>query len=247
MKRLNWQVVLCACLLALSAVFYFVHYLIFKDAHHIFIYMFGDIAFVFTEVLLVTVIIHRVLEARERKARLVKLNMVIGAFFSEAGDQLLRTLSEHDPVIEQLQQQFTPENESVTKRLETIRQCLTTHDHKIETSKLDMASLKAFLIGKRNFLLRLLENPSLLEHESFTDVLWAVFHLTEELHARADLDGLPETDIDHLDGDVQRVYGRLSLQWLEYMKHLGESYPYLFSLAMRINPFDRSASAIVEK
>ena len=86
MKRINWQVVLCACLLALSAVFYSIHYLIFKDAHHIFIYMFGDIAFVFTEVLLVTVIIHRVLEARERKARLVKLNMVIGAFFSEAGD-----------------------------------------------------------------------------------------------------------------------------------------------------------------
>jgi len=30
-------------------------------------------------------------------------------------------------------------------------------------------------------LLGLLGNPNLLEHDSFTDLLWAVFHLMEEL------------------------------------------------------------------
>ena len=247
MKRINWQVILGLALLALSALFYGLHYLIFRDPHHIFIYMMGDIGFVFVEVLMVTLIIHRVLDAREKKARLIKLNMVIGAFFSEVGEDLLRTLSEHDPIIDNIQQEFRSENESVMKQLEAMRQCLSTHDHKIETSKLDMEQLKAFLIEKRNFLLRLLENPNLLEHESFTDVLWAVFHLTEELHARKDMRSLPDTDVAHLDGDVQRVYDRLSNQWLEYMEHLRLSYPYLFSLAMRINPFDRNASAVVEK
>ena len=56
MKSLNWQVLLGMCLLVLSALFYFLHYLIFRDPHHIFIYLIGDVAFVFVEVLLVTLI-----------------------------------------------------------------------------------------------------------------------------------------------------------------------------------------------
>jgi hypothetical protein len=33
--------------------------------------------------------------------------------------------------------------------------------------------------------------------------------------------------------------------WLEYMEHLKDNYPYLFSLAMRVNPFDKTASPVV--
>jgi len=83
MGRANWQATLGLALIALSATVYLIHYLIFRDAHHIFIYMIGDIAFVFVEVLMVTVIIHQLLSLREKRAILEKLNMVIGAFFSE--------------------------------------------------------------------------------------------------------------------------------------------------------------------
>ena len=84
MKRLNWQFLLGLYLIALSAAFYLIHYGIFRDAHHIFIFLVEDIAFVPIEVLLVTLIIHRMLDAREKRAMLEKMNMVIGAFFSEA-------------------------------------------------------------------------------------------------------------------------------------------------------------------
>jgi len=53
MKLDKWKILWGAALILLSAFFYFVHYLIFRDPHHIFIYMVGDIAFVFIEVLLV--------------------------------------------------------------------------------------------------------------------------------------------------------------------------------------------------
>lgn len=83
MKRVfNWQVLLGLSLIALSALVYFIHYFIFRDAHHIFIYLIGDIAFVFLEVLLVTLVLHQLLHYREKKAMLNKLNMVIGAFFN---------------------------------------------------------------------------------------------------------------------------------------------------------------------
>ena len=101
-------------------------------------------------------------------------------------------------------------------------------------------------MGKSNFLLRLLENPNLLEHESFTKLLRAVFQLTEELAQRKDVRKLPDTDYTHLEGDIKRAYVLLVDEWLDYMKYLKDNYPYLFSLAMRTNPFDQNVSPIVE-
>ncbi|GAG66549.1 unnamed protein product, partial [marine sediment metagenome] len=46
MKNIRWQIFLGVILIALSTVLYLIHYGIFRDAHHIFIYMVGDIAFV---------------------------------------------------------------------------------------------------------------------------------------------------------------------------------------------------------
>ena len=96
MKKLNWQIILGAVLVISSALLYGIHFLVFGEAHHIFIYLVGDIAFVPLEVLLVTLILHKLLEVRDKRALLHKLNMVIGAFFSEAGTDLLKLLSAFD-------------------------------------------------------------------------------------------------------------------------------------------------------
>ena len=60
-----------------------------------------------------------------------------------------------------------------------------------------------------------------------------------------DFKDLPETDYQHLSGDIKRAYILLISQWLNYMQHLQEDYPYLFSLAIRTNPFDPQAHAEV--
>ena len=247
MKKLSGPILMGASLLALSVAFYLLHYLIFKDAHHIFIYLLGDIAFVFVEVLLVTLLIHRLLEVREKKKRLEKMNMVIETFFSEVGIHLLEILSDWDPEIESIQQEFVCEGKSVDRKFEKISECLRKHDYRTDSDKQEWESMKAFLMDKRDFLLRLLENQNLLEHEAFTKVLWSVFHLAEELKARPSLKELPDADHSHLGGDVKRVYEQLSLQWLQHMEHLKLHFPYLFSLSLRTNPFDRSATPIVNQ
>ena len=48
MKILNRRVLLGVILVLLSVIFYLLHYLIFKDPHHIFLYLIGDIAAVNT-------------------------------------------------------------------------------------------------------------------------------------------------------------------------------------------------------
>ncbi len=109
----------------------------------------------------------------------------------------------------------------------------------------DLCLVKDFLVQKRVFLLALLENPNLLEHDRMTDMLWAIFHLSEELSARKDLEHLSVPDKQHLEGDIRRAYEQLILEWLDYMKYLSRDYPYLYSLAVRINPFDPDAAAEV--
>jgi hypothetical protein len=245
MKRISWQTVLASSLILLSALLFLIHYAIYRDLHHIFIYLIYDIAFLPLEVLLVTLILHRLLSEREKKARLEKLNMVIGVFFSEVGTLLLTYLSDADPRLELIRKDLIVTNNWSDQEFSQVSRHLKGYDYGIHLPMIDLEDLRSFLLGKRDFLVRLLENPSLLEHESFTTLLRAVFHLTEELTSREDLKGLPETDTAHLKGDAKRVYSLLVHQWLDYMRHLKTNYPYLFSLAMRTNPFDQTASPIV--
>jgi hypothetical protein len=113
--------------------------------------------------------------------------------------------------------------------------------------RIDPQALRDFLTTHENFLLRIMENPMVFEHESFTDLLLALDHLTKELNARGDLSTISLEDRGHLSLDLQRVYTRLIPEWLRYMEYLKDHYPYLFSLAMRTNPFDDSACVEVRK
>ncbi len=245
MKDIRWQVMLGIFLIILSVIVYYIHFLIFHDSHHIFIYFVGDVAFVFIEVLLVTLLLHQLLEMREKKSRLEKLNMVIGAFYSEVGTNLLIYFSNFDPRIDQIKKDLIVTKEWTHEEFLDVSKKLKQYNYGVTVNKLDLERLHSFLVEKRFFLVRLLENQNLLEHETFTDLLWAVFHLTEELDARKQFKDLPDTDVDHLKVDVERVYSQLVDQWVEYMEHLKDSYPYLFSLAMRTNPFDETATPIV--
>jgi hypothetical protein len=92
----------------------------------------------------------------------------------------------------------------------------------------------------------MLSNPNLLEHEAFTDLLWAVFHLTDELQARGEMSELPKSDLVHLNFDVKRVFNSMLSVWVIYMAHLKMEYPYLFSLEMRRNPFSGENNVIIE-
>lgn len=243
MKRIfNWQVVLGLSLIALTTAFYILHYLIFRDARHIFIYLLGDVAFVFFEVFLVTLVIHGVLSYREKRSMLDKLNMVIGSFFSEVGTELITLFLSFDARGHETARRLAIGSDWSAADCGKMRRELVPSAVAIDCARGDLEGLKNFLSAKRAFLLTLLGNPNLLEHESFTNLLWAVFHLTDELSHRKKLTGLAERDYEHLAGDIGRAYVLLLSEWLSFLCHLKNNYPYLFSLAARRNPFDPHAS-----
>lgn len=243
MKRYSFVLALAAIFLLLSGITYFVHYLIFRDVHHIFIYMVGDLAFLPLEVLLVVIIIERILTHREKQAKLQKLNMVIGAFFSEVGNRLLsKLLQEFDNRVE-VSQHLNITEKWTQKDFRKAAEFAYELKIEVDCHNVDMEDLKAFMSRKREFLLTLLENPNLLEHDRFTNLLWAVTHLDEELEARPSVTNLPSKDLEHIAGDIRRLYDNLASEWLDYVEHLKSNYPYLFSLVLRTHPFQEHPSA----
>ena len=243
-RYLNFIILACG-FIALSALIYFIHYAIFHDVHHIFIYMVGDLAFLPLEVFLVVIIIERVLARREKQAIMQKLNMVVGAFFSEVGNELLRKLLICFDKGKNVSQHLAVKPDWTHADFKKAMAFAQSIDGEADCSGIDLKELKKLLVQKRQFLLALLENPNLLEHELFTDVLWATFHLTEELEARKSLTNMPQADIKHIAGDIQRVYDQLIVEWLSYVEHLKLKYPYLFSLVARTHPFQEHPSPVV--
>jgi len=246
MRRYSIFIILAGMFMAISGLVYLLHYYIFRDIHHIFIYMVGDLAFLPLEVFIVVIVIERILTHREKQTVLQKLNMVIGAFFSEAGTTLLKVFSDFDPYRDKISQELIVTLDWSKSDFAGARIQAKKYDYTVNIQQGNLEGLRGFLIGKRGFLLRLLENPNLLEHESFTNLLWAIFHLTDELAYRVDVSKLSATDYEHLANDMKRAYGLLVSEWIAYMQHLKDSYPYLYSLAVRTNPLDPNASPEVK-
>jgi len=183
---------------------------------------------------------------REEPLRRQKLDMVTGLFFSEMGNELLKRFTRLDPEAKTLQSVLKLSDEWKDKDFDNAYTALKQHHLVIDSRLADIPTLLEYLQSRADLLLRLIENPIIQEHENFSELLRAVFHLRDELLNRSDLCELPDSDRKHLEGDIVRVYNLLIFEWLRYIRYLKKSYGYLFSLAMRINPFDPEADAVVK-
>jgi hypothetical protein len=246
LRKYTWQIRLGIVLVCVSILIYAIKLTVLQNTRDTLNYIFNALGFLPVSVFLVTIVLNELLAIRARNQRLEKLNMVIETFYSEVGNELLTYLSGCDPSLDTVRKQLIVTGDWKDDDFSTLNRFMAGYTFDIDPRKVDLIGISGFLKERRNFLLRLLENPVILEHQSFTEVLRSVFHLTEELNRRTDPSSLPDSDLDHLKGDLIRVYKNLALQWVDYVRYLKRNYPYLFSLAMRTNPFDQNASVIVK-
>ena len=183
----------------------------------------------------------------QNRIRTKRLNMIIGVFFTEVGNELLNIFTQFDPNIDEIRKHCLFNQDCSETDFASLRKKLQRYEYTIDPKAMGLEMLSELLIKKGDLLLRQIENPDLIEHESFTDLLWAVVHLRDELMSRKSLLNLPEADLEHLANDVKRAYGALVKRWVDYLQHLKRSYPYLFSLAIRTNPFSENPGALIDK
>ena len=244
MSRFAWQFRLGLLFLCCSAAVYSAKLLLIDNLKGTVEYVFNSFGFLFINVLMVTLVISELLSIRARRERMEKMNMVIGTFFSEVGSGLLGRIISRDPRRENINQGVLSCINN-GENFSDMKKAVDNHSFSYDPDLHGISDIHEYLKKHRDFLLRLLENPVLLEHQGFTRLLQATFHLEEELSRRGSFSDLPVTDFAHLAGDVSRVYRLLAGEWVRYLEYLNRNYPYLYSLAVRTNPFDESASVII--
>lgn len=237
------QVPLVLYMVTISAALFFIQDQIFHDRRNAEFYLMQDLAFLPLQALLVTLVLNAILSRRDKEERLYRLNMVIGSFFFDIGNPLLKLFILFDRHSSYLSPRLQMTAEWTSKELTQAMRETWEHTYDMDCLAWNMGKLKGFLTGKRESLVRLLENPSLAEHESFTELLWAANHLADELAYRNDVDNLAAPDAAHLADDMRRAYFLLLSTWFAYLIHIQRDYPFLFSLVVRTNPFNAGAKA----
>jgi len=233
-KKLVWVTVL---LLASSALIYLVQVLIFHDARNTVFYMLQDWAFLPVQIVLVTIVAGGIINRRERENRMEKTRMLAGSFFGDMGFRLLIKARDTAADSSGLSSVLSVDDAWKARDFEAAAAKLKNLPIKADCRPEDLEEIKELLTGRKMSLLIIASNPVLLEHESFTDMLWAIFHLTDELELRDDLRSLPPADTAHLNVDMERVVSSLLANWLCHMGYLREQYPYLYLMEAARNPF----------
>jgi hypothetical protein len=234
-------------LLVFSAAVFALQVYLFRDQRDTGFYLLQDLAFLPLQVLLVTLVLNEMFTRREKTDRMNKMNMVIGAFVFDIGIPLLKALAPFDRNGKELSSQLLLTRHWGNPELEKALDLARKHKFNLDCGAGNLSQLKGFLAEKRDSMLQLLGNPNLLEHETFTDLLWAVNHLTDELLYRETVDNLSEPDAVHLSEDIKRALTLLITGWLNYLNHIRKDYPFLFSLVVRTNPFNPEAKVEITK
>ena len=167
MKRISYkQHTMLIVLAVLSTMLYLLDYFIIGNARDIASSFLGNLAFLPIYVIFVTLMIEQILRERERQTIMRKLNMVIGVFFSEVGNRLLKELSAYVVMCDDLRSRLQVTGQWKETDFQQAQDYLKSHELRIDCSGCDKQQLKDFLVAKRSFLVGLLENQNLLEHRA---------------------------------------------------------------------------------
>ncbi|MHC1721344.1 MAG: hypothetical protein AB9844_11860 [Clostridiaceae bacterium] len=237
MKKYKHIIEIGAVLISLSAVLYFINFMIFGDLHHMILVMSEELAFMPIYVFITAVIAERLLARKEKQELARKMNALVGLFFSEMGNDMIKKLVRFDLKFDRIQKEFAAIAEWDEEKSKYIRGILLEHESGIKDGNNELSDIKAFMMSKKDFMLDLLSNISLIEKDEFSDLLLSANHIIEEFKLRGDLSTYSKADIAHLHIDLERAYKHLISEWINYMLYLKKEYPYLYNLAVRANPF----------
>jgi hypothetical protein len=228
MKNLERYIAASFILIFLSFVMFLIHYLIFGQLENTIYYSFMSLCFIPINILAVTLVFEKLVERRARIERLSKLNMLVGLFFSDIGFTLLELIVAGDDKVK-----------SIGLNFDDLKDCekkFMTYDYTVVFEKINYSELQKLVIEGRDVLTSLISNENILEHEIFADLLMALMHLRDEI-IFINQKELTKEDCIHLRGDINRVYKALTLQWINYLFHLKQFYPYQYNGAIKFNTF----------
>lgn len=231
MGKIKYYILISLWLIFLSLIMFYFHYKVFGQLENTIYYSLMSICIIPINILAVTIVFEKLMERQKRFERMGKINMLVGLFFSDVGYSLLNILSEADIELNNISIDYN--------NLKIAKNFFKSHKHTINLDNLDYKHLEEIVLSSKDILSNLLSNENILEHETFTDLLLSLMHLRDEL-ILLKLKEASKDDLDHITGDIIRVYMTLTTQWISYLEHLKGTYPYMYTGAIKLSPFKNS-------
>lgn len=186
-------------LFALSAVIYGLQVLVFKDPGTTAFYIFQDMAFMPITIAVATLFVGYLIDQNSRAEKIEKSRILTCSFYSIVGLDLLEVLyGLYDEASDKIAWDL--------EKYEYMQQLLDQY---------------------LNEILTIASNPNLLEHDGFTDLLWAVMHLREEMEY-FEAKKATARDESHIQSDAKRVFDLLEKNRHEYEAYIQKEYPYFY-------------------
>lgn len=228
MKNKKHYVLVSLILVAISAIMFIIHYLVFGQAVNTAYYSLMNLCFIPINSLVVTLILERLIDYKAKQERMEKLNMLIGLFFTEVGYKLMHLIIKVD--------KCGKNSITLFNDLDEVKNQVEKHKYIIDIEEVNLDKIMGVLLENSNLLVDLISNENIMQHEIFTDLLMSVIHLRDEIIFYKNNKN-NQLDISHLEKDILRVYRNITIQWVDYLKYLNKSYPFLYDNAIRVNPF----------
>lgn len=229
-----------------SIVFLVAQLLIFKRTSDTFFYIFQDMIFLPINAIIVSFILGNMIRENEKKERKSKIGILINEFYAESGEDIIIYLNKFVVDLNEVANCIDIKTDWSFADFTKVSNKVSSLNVKFSITEEELDSLYIKLLSKKLNILRLFENQSILEHDQFTEMLWAVYHLLEELRNRNNMQDLSEKDIEHIKVDMKKAYIVLVKEWVIYMQNLKSSYPYLFSLSVRKAIFAKNSGGKIK-
>lgn len=224
-------------LLCASALLYAIHYLIFRDLHHLAIFGLHELAFVPLEVILVTLGLDQLVEKTHREEARSKVSIIETLYFNESGGTMLRYLTSFDPDAARLRELLqVTEDWHPSDFRQAIRQ-LKSYPFLLDLDRIDFFGLHYHLSQRHEYYRSMLENPALTQSEAFTEMIMKIYLLWEELDGRTNLYQLPEKDRSYLAELLHEIYRELTEYWLDNVYNHSIHNRFRLHRAIESNPF----------
>lgn len=241
-KRFKETILIAIILVIISLVLFYIQSQIFNDSSYIVSLIFANIAFIPLNTFFTAFIIENLIEKRNTFHKMEKLVMIKGVFFSEFGSELLQKLVKYDSNAKAISAEAHVNKNWGSKEFKKLNRVMDNHAFESNINKVPLLEISNLINKNKDFLLSIITNPVLMEHEIFSDMTVALFHLKEELQDIYINTDCPCCDDAHLRQDIKNLYRLMAKNWAAYMRHLKEEYPALFVKAMIHNPFNRNIS-----
>ncbi|MGL4848818.1 MAG: hypothetical protein ACRC28_07790 [Clostridium sp.] len=230
----QWTFLVFSCIVLLT-----IYYIIDKNFDGLVNSILENLIGTIVTMLFTGVFLDYILRRREKRRAENRMNTLLGVFYGDFGNELLYEFIAADLCVVCLVRKAKINNDWTEKNYEVLRETFEQYEYSVEGERIDIKKIAKIIKDSESFILDILFTQVIQNGGELSEILFDVIHLRDEINDLEDINNIKEDELSHLELDINRLYKRLAINWIIYMKFLRGNYPQLFVKALKKSPYEK--------